>query len=94
MAQTAIIRSTHLGPEDHGILTAFLNLEGDGWAQGFGGYDLRAEGECVKWIDGILKALEIESWEKLPRTPIRIEREGNARIVRIGHFYKDKWFAP
>ena len=38
--KNARITRTTLGVEDHGILTAFLHLEGDGWGIGFGGYAL------------------------------------------------------
>lgn len=105
----ARIRNTSLGYEDHGILTAMIHLEGDGWGQGFGGWALDGKPdpsnpkagrvpteETGRWVAGILKALEVESWEKLPGTMVRIRREGNAgwngTIVAIGHIYKDKWF--
>lgn len=39
-AKVARIKSTHLGTEDHGILTAYLHCDGDGWGIGVGGYGL------------------------------------------------------
>lgn len=38
--KNARIESTMLGYEDHGILTAFVTVGGDGWGCGFGGYGL------------------------------------------------------
>ena len=36
--RNAVIQSTMLGYEDHGILTCFLHLDYSGAGQGFGGY--------------------------------------------------------
>lgn len=42
----------------------------------------------------LLKTLEVTSWDSLPNTPIRVKTEGKCgRIVAIGQFMKDKWFA-
>lgn len=38
--KVARISGTMLGTEDHGILTAYLHCEGDGWGIGVGGYGL------------------------------------------------------
>jgi hypothetical protein len=99
----AKIGSTMLGSEDHGILTLFVNVEGDGWGQGFGGYALDGpwderqkirlpSAECGRWINGILNALEIERWEKLPGTIVRVKRGDTQVLEAIGHAYKDRWF--
>ena len=104
----AKITSTRLGYEDHGILTAMLMLEGEEWGQGFGGYGLDGpydKGqkrrlpsiECGRWVAGILDALEVESWEQLPGQIVRYRRDSaefNAKIVAIGHAYKNRWFTP
>lgn len=97
--ENAIINSTTLGIEDHGVLTYFLHLKGNGWGCGFGGFILDekpedARGYCSRAIRGVLEALEVHSWEKLPGTIIRAEVEGwGGGIVRIGHAIKDKWFS-
>jgi hypothetical protein len=93
--ETGMIKSTHLGLEDHGVLTCFINIGGDGWTQGFGGYNLGADGEAQRWIIGVLAALGLPNWESLVGTPVRVDRDGNASaktIRRIGHFYKNQWF--
>ena len=38
MTENAKIRSTHLGKEDHGIMTAYLSLDFGGGCQSFGGF--------------------------------------------------------
>ena len=99
------IKSTMLGVEDHGIFTCMLHLEGDGWGCGFGGYGLDMWSDADKrrigtaygmeFIKKILDTLELERWEQLPGTLIRAENEGiGGKVVRIGHYMRDKWFDP
>ena len=87
--KNAIITSTCLGREDHGIMTCWLNLDYGGSAQGFGGYAL----ERATFITKILDTLGVASWEKLPGTMLRV-RQDNGRVHAIGHFIKDVWFTP
>lgn len=100
--RNAVIQSTQLGPEDHGIFTAYLMLQGDGWGIGFGGYGLDIYDEHVApaygsyFIMEVLWVLEVRCWEKLPGTPVRVEIEGGwgGKALRIGHYFKDQWFDP
>lgn len=107
--KNARITRTTLGVEDHGILTAFLHLEGDGWGIGFGGYALDeprkdAEGRHagrfgtaygMEWIRQVMETLCVESWEKLPGTHVRVETQGWGGVaLRIGHITKERWFDP
>lgn len=102
----AKIRSTMLGREDHGILTAFLNLDYGSGGQSFGGYALdewvgprSSEGKRIgtaygmEFIAEILRVLEVETWEKLPGTVCRVRAE-HSKVHAIGHFLKDQWFEP
>lgn len=107
MRHNAIIRSTMLGIEDHGILSFFLNLDiEDGSGQGFGGWALdnpyKEDGQFIRRVGGsfgadlilqILKTLEVDTWEKLPGIPCRIEHTVSS-VDSIGHFIKDKWLTP
>jgi hypothetical protein len=86
----AIIKSTQLGFEDHGILTIWINLEFDSGGQGFGGFaldDKPLEQDRMKEgyrrqpstlaglsITGLLKTLGIEKWEKLAGTYVRVRK--------------------
>lgn len=103
--KNAKIKSTSLGVEDHGIFTAYLNIEGDGWGCGFGGFGLdeysKNEGKRighafgVDFIKGILETLDVLTWEKLPGTFLRVEAKGlGGGITRIGHPIKEVWFDP
>jgi hypothetical protein len=99
------IKSTMFGVEDHGILTFMVYLEGNGWAQGVGGYGLdnpdKGEGYRPGFGLGlsamrkIMETVGIDQWEKLPGTLIRIRRHdgefGNDPPV-IGHIIEDRWF--
>lgn len=96
------ITSTKLG-EDHGCLTVFLTIEGEGWGCGFGGYCLDhwfADAGKHESSDGygaiieLMKTLEVESWEDLKNKYVRVEIEGwGGKILRIGHLMKNKWFS-
>ena len=103
----ALIETTMLGIEDHGILTTMLHLDlQDGGCQGFGGYSLddwdAAKNRRVGTAFGtefILRTLDtvgVGSWKDLPGKNIRIKKEGGfgSHIVAIGHIMEDKWFDP
>lgn len=105
--ENAKITSTFLGVEDHGIFTAYVTVEGHAFGCSFGGYafdePLRdGSGEFVKrrgcgfgseFIKRLLEVLEVEKWESLTGTPVRIKIDGNGfgAIKDIGHFLKDQW---
>lgn len=103
--ENGMVKSTMLGVEDHGILTAFLHIDGGGWGCGFGGYSFDTYDKSKEkrvgsaygttFIMRVLDVLEVDTWEKLPGTPCRCETGGiGGTITRIGHFMKDKWFDP
>lgn len=87
--QNARILSTHLGPEDHGIPTAMLTLEGQHDSTGFGGYDLRHHG--IGYVTQLLSALCVSTWEKLPSQVVRMAIAGHMCIA-VGHVMQDRWF--
>jgi hypothetical protein len=100
----ARIVSTLLGPEDHGILTAQVIVElAGGVSQGFGGYFLDTWDDKrrsrvgtaygTEFIRRTLAALDIDAWEKLPRTYCRVLAD-YSKIHAIGHIFKDQWFEP
>jgi hypothetical protein len=105
--RNARITNTQLGTEDHGIFTAWINVEYDGGGQGFGGFalDEPMKDEVGKFlgrvgtaygmnfVKGIMEAVGAESWEKLPKMHCRVDGDSQ-RIYRIGHIIKDKWFNP
>ena len=101
--RNARIRSTQLGIEDHGVLTAFLHLEYAGSVQGFGGYALddwrEKEGRRVgtawgmEFIARVLALVGAEKWEDLPGHYVRADCD-YSKVHRIGHITEDRWFDP
>jgi hypothetical protein len=79
MQRIAKIESTQLGYEDHGILTAYLQVSyGGGLHQGVGGYGFdeyvgeRGKGKRIgtaygmEFVARLLRACGVERWEQLP----------------------------
>jgi hypothetical protein len=98
--KNAKINSTMLGYEDHGIFSFYLNLDYDGSGQSAGGYALdsyiKEKDKRIGTVLGmqliieILKTLDIESWEKLKGTYIRVKAD-YSKVYAIGNLLKDKW---
>lgn len=86
----ARIRSTFLGPEDHGIPTCAIQLDHEGGTQGFGGYDLRCYPNA--WHQ-ILAVVGAKSWEDLVGKNVRARRNSKRMIESIGHIVEDRWFS-
>ena len=42
----------------------------------------------------MLETLEVDKWEALPGTPLRVRIDDKGGIEAIGHFLKDQWFNP
>ena len=103
MIKNAIIKSTTLGREDHGIMTFFITIQGEkGTCVAIGGYaldeynpntDTRVfKSESMEIISKILEVVGVDSWEKLPGKYIRFEDSGWGSIVtKIGNIIDDKW---
>lgn len=102
--QNARIVSTHLGYEDHGILTFFLTLEiAGGTGVNLGGYALDdwdadiearvADGDAMGIIGKILGVVGVSFWEQLTGQYIRVRRSDNPNrtIQTIGNLMQDKW---
>ncbi len=89
--RNATITSTHLGYEDHGVLTAWVFLKYEGSGQGFGGYSLGAHMEV--FVKGVIDAVGADRWEDLPGKHLRVEA-GLDGVLRIGHIIEDRWFEP
>lgn len=104
MIKNAIIKSTMLGREDHGIMTFMIFIEFDGcMACGVGGYALDGydryskarvfHAKSMEVISKILDVVGIDRWEDLPGKYIRFEDNGlGSTINKIGNIIEDKWF--
>ena len=89
----ARIASTYIGGWDESVPAAFLVVgimfEGADWGQGSGHWS----GQTEDFVAGVLRALEVSSWEKLPKQFCRIKRDKErAVLVAVGHPLKEKWY--
>lgn len=98
----AIIESAVLTRADHEILSAWLDLDYGGSAQGFGGYALylpkssahhRLESVAGHFIFRILEIADVQEWSKLKGKAIRVQIT-DGLVMGIGHVVRDDWFFP
>jgi hypothetical protein len=98
------ITNVSLTMADHGCLTFYLTLEGDGWGINYGGYciglgflgsdSFTAEnGSGLVAIMRIMDTVGVERWENLKGKYIRIVDESwGSSVKKIGNIIEDKWF--
>lgn len=104
--KNAVIESTTLGYEGHGIFSAYLQLSYGGSGQSFGGYAMdeyvgvRGERGArigtaygMDFIIAVMKTVGVESWEDLKGKHIRVTASSD-KVHSIGHFLEDRWFDP
>ncbi|NWL13271.1 hypothetical protein DM793_18565 [Paenarthrobacter nitroguajacolicus] len=89
--QIGTIKSTRLGVEDHGVMTATLNIEWSGGGIGVGGYTLDSPRKddsgkhlgrigTAYGLDHIMRLLEtvgVDRWEQLPGKQVIVMFEGD-----------------
>lgn len=102
--QNAKIAATQLGYDDHGIVTAFLQLQWPGMGGGFGGYVLHSDHPHsgltafgMQYLRSVLDTVGVRTWEELAGKHVRIVQEqgsGLNRILGIGNIMEDRWFFP
>lgn len=101
--KNAIIRSTMLGRENHGIMTFMIFIKADSFNCGVGGYCLDEfnsatqtrvfRAESMEAISKVLEVAGVDKWEDLPGKYIRFEDNGFGHTVtKIGNIIEDKWF--
>lgn len=91
--RNAVIATANIWIQDHGLLTATLDLDyGDGGFQAFGGYNLSAN-FAGPFIRGILVALGVDDWKQIEGEPVRVKIIDD-KVFSIGHIIKDTWFSP
>jgi hypothetical protein len=101
--KNAVIESTRLTIDDHGILSAWLILDYGGCGQGFGGYCLytpkdrehtaKSRNYAGHFIWRVLEIASVGEWSKLRGKTIRVRAE-HGEVHAIGHIIKDDWFNP
>lgn len=102
MIKNAIIESTMLGRESHGILTFYISIKSGSTCCSVGGYaldqyDRKTEKrvfspKSMGVISEILNVVGVNSWEDLPGKYIRFESDGwGSTVTKIGNIMDDKW---
>jgi hypothetical protein len=98
--KNALIRSTFLGFEDHGIFTFSIGLDYGGSGQSAGGYALDSRNKetqkkqgyayAIDLISEILNVVGVDTWEDLKGKNIRVMATYD-KVIAIGNLLNDKW---
>lgn len=91
--ENGCVEETRIGYA-HELLTAELYLRGAGWGQAFGGmsYAGIAASGLARFIESLLWALGVESWEEVRGRHVRVRRSSAlGAIDEIGHVIEDRW---
>lgn len=101
--KNALIKSVRITNDDHGMLSAWLDLDYGGAGQGFGGYALYLPKSYKNhdpqanyaghFIWRVMEIADVTDWSGLVGKTIRVRAEHN-KIHAIGHIVKDDWFSP
>ena len=103
MIENAKITKVELTMGEHGCLTFWMHLKGDGWGQGFGGLCLGhgyldsdhfdSSEKLGVYLMKIMDTVGVESFNDMVGKYIRIEKKSRNEVIkRIGNIIKDKWF--
>jgi hypothetical protein len=102
--KNAIIREARITNDDHGLLTAWLDLDYGGSGQGFGGYSLYLPSSfrhhdpsgpnyAGHFIWRVMEVADVTEWSRLPGKTVRVRCE-HSQVHAVGHIVKDDWFNP
>jgi len=101
--KNAIVTSATISNDNHGCLTAWLQLDYGSSGQGFGGHVLYlpksfkhhdpSASYCGHWIWRVMEVAGVDRWNALSGKTIRV-RGARGGIDAIGHIVKDDWFNP
>lgn len=100
--KNAVIKSARIDMGDHGLLTAWLDLDYGGSGQGFGGYSLYLPksfthhamlSHAGHFLFRVMEVAGVERWDQLPGKTVRV-CSNHSGVEKIGHIVKDDWFCP
>lgn len=101
--ENAKITNVSLTMADHGMLTFYITLEGNGWGTNYGGYGigrgyLGAEefSSSDKGLEAMMRIMDVvgvDTWEDLKGKFVRVKMSSLGQpITTIGNLIKNKWF--
>ena len=102
--ENAKITNASISMEDHGCLTFFLTLKGEGWGVNYGGYCIghgylgadrfaSENGGGLVAMMNIMDVVGVSKWEDLVGKYVRVDSvHTGSTITTIGNIIKDKWF--
>ena len=100
--QNAIIENASITNDNHGCLSAWIQLDYGGTGQAFGGYALylpksfahhKKESMAGHFIFRVMEIAGVSSWDQLVGKTIRVKAT-YTEVEAIGHIVKDNWFNP
>lgn len=102
--RNAVIESARITNDDHGLLTAWLNLDYGSSGQGFGGFALYLPKSFTRhnpqgpnyaghFIWRVMEIAGVSEWSQLKGKTVRVRQE-HSTVHAIGHIVKDDWFCP
>ena len=101
--ENAKIENVSITMADHGCLTFWITLKGDGWGTNYGGYAIghgylgsetfESSSKGLEAMMRIMDTVGVNRWEDLPNHYVRVEYTSlGTSITKIGNIIKDKWF--
>jgi hypothetical protein len=100
--ENAVIQYAEIRNDDHGLLTAWIDLKYKACNQGFGGHALylpahfthhKLESLAGHFIWRVMEVAGVSEWSHLPGKTIRA-RHNHGQVWEIGHVINDDWFCP
>ncbi len=100
--RNATIKSARISNDDHGLLSAWIDLDYGGSGQGFGGYSLYLPDSFKNhggpnyaghFIWRVMEVAGVSEWGRLSGKTIRVQCD-HSKIHAIGHIINDDWFNP
>lgn len=103
--RNAVIKSARITNDDHGLLSAWIDLDYGGSGQGFGGYalylpidfthhsDALQANHAGHFIWRVMAVAGVSEWNQFKGKTIRVKCE-HSKVHAIGHIVDDDWFDP
>lgn len=100
--KNAIIKNAEIRSDDHGCLSAWIDLDYGGTGQGFGGYVLylpksfrhhEIKSFAGHFVWRVMEIAGVQKWSQLPGKTIRVKARF-PEIIEIGHIINNDWFNP